>query len=176
VEDGDIRIDEAADVPKMEEVRVVTGELYVRPAVAGEIDSLCPLRPLQRVGNSLVVSRTGVASLDGLQSLTRVEHGIAIANNESLTTLGGLEQLVDIVPCDLRGLGGDAVPNELDLVVMNNRNLEPPVISAFVEGLEERLGRTLGVFQCGNGSGAVVDLCGAGPVVNRVNSGETLCQ
>lgn len=173
VEDGDINIDEVIDLPKMEEVRVVTGRLRIYSG-GGELElgSLCPLAPLQRVGDSLLIGNTNITSLDGLQSLTSVSNGIGLFANSDLTSLSGLEQLVDLKGCT----GGD---QSVELFFANNVELSPSTIDAFVETLEQRFDREVDVVRCGNGRLPDRDPpCELSQVtlLQRLQDGDTLCE
>lgn len=131
----------------LDEVRSVTGQVRTEPAEGGnglaELENLCAFRNLQRVGNGIGIGKTRVVDLNGLQSLTSVQGGLAIFANPTLTSLAGLDNLAHIEPGQIEG-------QEFDVVIIGNENLEDEVVDPFIAALQERVGRELTVVACRN--------------------------
>lgn len=148
--DVEITIDGPEDLPLIENIRAVTGQVRVFKQGAGnaQIGSLCSFRDLQQAGDGLGIGDSDVTSLDGLQSFTSAQSGLAIFDNRRLEDLDGLANLVDITPRQLSDLAS------FDLVIAGNTALADDVVDAFVTALEERVGRSLAVIACDNGGRA----------------------
>lgn len=144
--DDDITIDGPEDLALLEDLRAVTGLVRVFKQGAGDvvIGSLCAFRDLQQAGDGVGIGDSDITSLDGLQSLTSIGHGLVIFDNGELTNLDGLGNLVDLTPRPLRDFAA------LDLIIAGNGSLADEVVDAFVAGLEERMGRELAVVACNN--------------------------
>jgi hypothetical protein len=175
---NDVTIDDAADQPRMDNIRLVKGSLRVQhEGTRLELDDLCNFRTLQHTGDSLIISNTSLTTLDGLQSLTSVVNGIAITQNPDLESLAGLANLVKIDPCTI--VRGDDGSSSAQIFIAKNDALTKTEIERFIDELEARLGTAPQVEHCGNGPFADQDeMCGvlANQAANNVQNGNALCQ
>lgn len=148
IKDVDVlTIEDAGDLEQLREVRLVDGMLQVFEAGPGNADvgDLCPLRTLQLVTEGVGIGDSDLQDLDGLQSLTSVAGGLAIFNNRSLTSLAGLENLVDVGPRTVETFAS------FHVIVAGNPLLPEAEVAAFEERLQGRNGGALTIVSCSNG-------------------------
>ncbi len=156
---GDIKdvdvltVESAADLEQLREVRLVDGMLQIFEAGPGNADvgDLCPLRTLQLVTEGLGVGDSDLEDLDGLQSLTSVAGGVAVFNNRSLTSLRGLDNLVEVGP---RTVGSFA---SFHVIIAGNPLLPESEVSAFEERIQGDNGGALTIISCSNAGAACAD-------------------
>ena len=156
---GDIKdvevltIEDAVDLEQLREVRLVDGTVQIFEAGPGNADvgDLCPLRTLQLVTEGLGIGDSDLEDLDGLQALTSVAGGLAIFNNRSLTSLSGLDNLVDVGP---RNTDGFVSAN---VIIAGNPLLAESEVAAFEERLQERNGDALTIISCSNAGAPCAD-------------------
>ena len=142
----ELTIDAPEDLPRLEGVRSFAGLLRIQREGAGppiELGTLCGARDLQQIGEGFGIGRSDLTDLSGLQSLTSIHGGLAIFSNPALSSLAGLENLVDITPRTLEGVA-------FDIVIAGNGRLTDAVIAEFTAAVQERSGRALEVVACGN--------------------------
>jgi hypothetical protein len=144
----EIVVDGPEDLALLEDIRSVTGQVRVFKQGADdvEIDDLCAFRALQRVGDGLAIGDSTVTTLDGLQSVTSVDKGLAIFDNPELVNLDGLLDLVDVTERQV----GDNLEFDFDVIIAGNRKLPDDVVDDFVNGLKARTGKDLNVVACNN--------------------------
>lgn len=141
-----VKIDDADDLEGLREVRLVTGTVEVFEEGPGNADvgALCPLRTLQVVGDGLAIGDSDLVNLDGLQSLTSVAHGLAIFNNRDLTSLGGLDNLVEIGPREVETFA------RFNVIIAGNPRLLEGEVTAFEDRLQQKNGGALAIVSCSN--------------------------
>lgn len=151
--DNPIKIDEASDFStfESERVRKVEGQLRVLPSGVGtaEIGALCPLKHLQVVTDGLVIGKTDLTSLDGLQSLTFVGRGMVVFTNSELTDVRALKNLVDVTA---RSLTVGPVERSFQLVIADNESLPDADVQQLIATLHETT-PALEITACGNRGG-----------------------
>lgn len=143
---GEVKIAAAADLEQLREVRLVTGSVEIFEEGPGDarVGSLCALRALQVVGDGFAIGDSDLVDLDGLQSLTSVQGGLAIFNNRELTSLSGLENLVEVT-----GRQVETFAN-LQLIVAGNPALSEDEITALEDRLRALNGGRLVSITCSN--------------------------
>lgn len=142
----EVRIANAADLETLRGVRLVTGLVQIFEQGPGDVavGSLCPLRDLQVVGDGMAIGDSDLVDLDGLQSLTSVQRGLAIFNNRELVSLAGLENLVEVT-----GRQVDTFV-DLQLIIAGNPQLPEEEITGLEERLRQRGGGSLTSVSCSN--------------------------
>jgi hypothetical protein len=144
-----IEITSAAQMDLIANVRKADGLVKVFEDGPGDADvgNLCKMRTLQRVGDGLGIGDSDITTLDGLQSLTSVDSGIAIFNNRQLTSVDALENVVQ--------LGARQVSQfrRFQLVIANNPRLPQFDVDAVIARLEAQTGGSLDVVACSNQGG-----------------------
>lgn len=144
VDTVELTIDAPEDMPLLDNVRSFVGQVRMqRQGLPIQLGNLCGFRDVQRVGDGLGLGKSDVTDLNGLQSLTSVEGGLAIYSNPALASLAGLENLVDITSRTVEGVA-------FDVVIVGNFTLDDVVVEQFQAALEARVGRPLAVVACGN--------------------------
>lgn len=147
IKDADeVKIGDAADLEQLAEVRLVTGSVQIFEEGPGDatVGSLCPLRDLQVVQDGFAIGDSDLVDLDGLQSLTAVQRGLAIFNNRSLQSLAGLENLVEVTGRQLDTF------TDLQLIIAGNPQLPEDEIERFEQRLRDLGGGELRSVSCSN--------------------------
>lgn len=146
----EVKIASAADLEQLREVRMVTGSVEIFEVGPGnaEVGTLCALRDLQVVGNGLGIGDSDLIDLDGLQSLTSVTAGLAIFNNRELTSLQGLENLVEVTGRALEGF------QNVQLIIAGNPLLPEEEVTALEDRLRQSNGGALASVSCSNRANA----------------------
>lgn len=143
---AEVKIVSASDLEQLREVRLVTGsvEIFEDGPADAEVGTLCPLRALQVVGDGLAIGDSDLVDLDGLQSLTSVQAGLAIFNNRELTSLAGLENLVEVTGRQVEGFVN------LQLIIAGNPQLPESEVTALEDRLRAQHGGNLVSISCSN--------------------------
>lgn len=143
---SEVKIADAADLEQLAEVRLVTGRVQIFEEGAGDatVGSLCPLRDLQVVQDGFAIGDSDLVDLDGLQSLTTVQRGLAIFNNRELQSLAGLENLVEVTGRQLDTF------TDLQLIIAGNPQLPEDEIERLEQRLRDLHGGTLRSISCSN--------------------------
>jgi hypothetical protein len=94
--EGNQRITAVEDLIRFDGVTAVIGDLRIErdgPVGLLELGDLCGLAGLQRVTGAVVLRKTDVDTLDGLQALSNVGGGVAIVDNPQLQDAMALANL-----------------------------------------------------------------------------------
>lgn len=142
-DDDGVLVDAASDLAKVEDLATITGgdlELNAPGAELLELGDLCKLAGVQHVDGAVIVTRTDVKSLDGLQSLGFASGGVLINQNGQLEDVIGLQNLVFAKPLE---------NNDAAILFSNNSSLT----IAAIQELKDALAATapgLKVLECNN--------------------------
>ncbi|MBI1945043.1 MAG: hypothetical protein HYS27_05070 [Deltaproteobacteria bacterium] len=142
----EVKIESAADLEQLREVRLLDGTLEVFEQGPGDADvgDLCPLRTLQLVTDGAAIGDSDLTDLDGLQSLTSVAGGLAVFNNRQLTSLSGLDNLVEVGPRTVESFAA------FHVIIAGNPQLPESDITAFEQRLQGQNGNALRIVSCSN--------------------------
>lgn len=142
----EMKIEDAADLEQLREVRLLDGTLEIFEQGPGDADvgDLCPLRTLQLVTDGFGIGDSDLTDLDGLQSLTSVAGGLAIFNNRALTSLSGLDNLVEVGPRNVESF------TAFNVIIAGNPQLGEGDITAFEDRLQAKNGGALTIVSCSN--------------------------
>lgn len=142
----EVQIATAGDLEQLREVRLVTGTVEIFEDGPGDakVGSLCPLRTLQLVADGLAIGDSDLVNLDGLQSVTSVAGGLAIFNNRALTSLAGLQNLVDVGPRTVETIAS------FNVIIAGNPELPEAEVTAFEQRLQDQNGGALLMISCSN--------------------------
>lgn len=178
--DHDVIIDQATDLEnKLKNVRLIKGKLQIAPPGGGsdlDLEDICVTRALEHVEDGVIIDQTSLVSLDGLQSLTSVSHGLAITENARLEDLDALAHLVKVEPCRVEIAD---VSRSVHVVIAKNAKLPASAVDAFLADLEDRTGAALDVLRCENGPSGDRDgacILAENNIVNAIHDGDFTCR
>ena len=91
---GPIEVRTQADADGLAGCEAIQGDLTIGPSSV--VLDLSPLSSITRITGNLLVTDTGLTSLDGLQGLTSIGGSLSVPRNRILVSLDGLQSLTSV--------------------------------------------------------------------------------